>query len=457
MKRKKFIKTLGVGVFALYASGLSACRKTNVEPDPIVNNPGEQGTAGGGRTLGDDKIVDGYTNKLSYSAGETMNIYLNSNSSSQERIGLYTPNGILKNSVTCDLIPQTHGPEPYKNGYQYTPSFSFTIPDNLPSGLYYWAKKVPFVVKNKNRSASIVVVLPSNTDNAYNKKGGLSSYTSPMSPVLSFQRPYDLARWHEAFWPWLETLNYIVDYIIDQDLDDEMNFSYSKLLVLPGHNEYWTRKARMNFDRFVDSGKNALILSGNTMWWQIRYSNDNNQMICYKILNNDPITDQSLKTTLWTTPSLKYTPESSIAMNFDLGGYGDEKNDGWKGYKILKDKSPLLNGTGLKNGDVIKCLSQEYDGTFVKYEPGNPHPVVDNKLNFHKIELVGYDYGFRGVKTVGTFLVLKKTINSGVIVNTASVDWCSKRGMGGKDGDKIKKITINAIELLLTDGNVFSS
>jgi hypothetical protein len=193
------------------------------------------------------------------------------------------------------------------------------------------------------------------------------------------------------------------------------------------------------------------------MWWQIRYSDNGNEMHCFKYWGYDPKETPELKTVNWYQDVLKYPIEESIGVNFKNGGYGDYTDDGWDGYKIVNEKSPLLAGTGLKNGDVISCQSKEYDGAPVKFVSGNPHPVIDNKFNFHKIELIGYDYGFRDVKTVGTFIVMKKTTTSGVIINTASTDWCAPRGMGGKDGAKIKKITLNAINLLLADSNVFSS
>ena len=74
------------------------------------------------------------------------------------------------------------------------------------------------------------------------------------------------------------------------------------------------------------------------------------------------------------------------------------------------------------------------------------------------MELIGFDRGSRaGSETIGTFVAFKKTVSSGVVVNGASYDWCSERGMGGTDGAKVKKITLNAIDKLLTKKSVFSN
>jgi len=457
MKRKKFIQTVGIGIFAVSTATTQACKKAIPAP-PSKSKPNVDSGEGVKEPEPiNSGVIDGYTDKLSYLQGETIKVYVNGKKEGKANIILSTPNGLIKKNVLANIKPQIPGPDPSVNGYQYELSFSFTITPDLPSGLYYWENCIPFIIKNGSKNGDMVVVMPSNTDNAYNTTGGLGSYTSPMAPILSYQRPYVIRSWSESFWPWAETLGYNIDYIVDQDLDDYETFSYSKLLIIPGHNEYWTRKARINFDKFINSGKNSLILSGNTMWWQIRYSEDKTKMICYKIYKDDPIDDLELKTDLWTTRSLKYPIENSIGVNFNLGGFGDNNDKGWNGYKIVNQNSPLLRGTGLKDGDIISCLSQEYDGTYLKFEKDKPYPVIDNRYKFHKIELIGFDYGFRFVETVGAFIALQRTKTSGVIVNTASTDWCSNRGMGGPDGATIKIITLNAINLLVSGSNVFSS
>ncbi len=53
------------------------------------------------------------------------------------------------------------------------------------------------------------------------------------------------------------------------DLEDYSEIAGAKVVVIIGHSEYWTRRARENFDRYVLEGGNALVLSGNTMWWQV--------------------------------------------------------------------------------------------------------------------------------------------------------------------------------------------
>jgi hypothetical protein len=50
-------------------------------------------------------------------------------------------------------------------------------------------------------------------------------------------------------------------------------------------------------------------------------------------------------------------------------------------------------------------------------------------------------------------MVIKKSRSSGIIINSASTDWCSSQGMGNED---VQKITLNMINKLLKKENVFT-
>jgi len=217
-----------------------------------------------------------------------------------------------------------------------------------------------------------------------------------------------------------------------------------------------SRTGRRNFDRFVNEGKHAIVLSGNTMWWQVRYNDDKNQLICYKGVDEPPLPD-TMKTILWVFKALRYPITASIGCDFDRGGYGASgagKNESWSGFKVSNPESPLLAGLHLKKGDIIDCPSNEYDGAPLSGFESDGTPVIDNKeLRFNKIELIGYDLGFRTVKTVATAMVFKRTARSGTIVTFPSTDWCRERQYATAT---VPRITRNAIDGLLADKNMFS-
>lgn len=408
----------------------------------------------------DDVIIDGYFSKISASNGDSLDLFINSKKRiTKPLINVYNSNGVVEFKLVLDFIgPQRiSNDKPYENGYGYKLKNTFKIPIDLKSGYYLVANKIPLIVKNRDKNGKIAVVYPTNTENAYNVNGGMSMYSqSTRATISSFLRPQTRLPFTSEFLKW--SLNKNIDYISDLDMDEYLNIEKYKLIIIIGHSEYWSRQARINFDRFVEKGNNALILSGNTMWWQIRYSEDNTKMICYKSVP-EPDVNLLYRTVNWDYKILNYPIINSIGSEFSRGGYGTKKDDGWDGYKILKADSPLLKGTNLEYEDIISCPSVEYDGSFIKYDSNYSHPILNKeKLNFYKSELIGYDYGVRtdgGYKTSCSFIVFQKTSSTGVVVNVGSTDWCSNNGMGGKNGEVIKKITSNAIYLLTNNLSVF--
>lgn len=401
----------------------------------------------------------GYTSRTSYSPGETVIGYLKGRVQVSEcALVIYNVKGDSVFAVAGAMTSQAMSTDdPSRNGYGFLPSVEFKIPDDLASGIYLIENSIPFVVK-PSKPVDILVVYPSNTVNAYSTSGGKSLYTTDKPIEVSFHRPMTLQNFSRYCLDWLFSFpNVTVGYIADIDLDDYATMSNGEVLCLVGHNEYWTRDARENFDQYVASGRHAVVLSGNTMWWQVRYSDDENKskMICYKNLD-DPFPNPLYKTVLWNDLSLQYPIVSSIGADFDNGGYGLKADNGWNGYKIVNKDSPLLEGTDLDNGDIIECATTEYDGAPIASWL-NDIPVPDTeKMGTYKAEIIGFDYGFRVKQTVGTFIVIQPTISSGVIVNVGSTDWCSSAGMGGASGGEIKKITANALLKLLNEEPVFS-
>jgi len=407
------------------------------------------------------EILNGYTDSTSCKTTDTLRVYINAKDSIHNAVvKLFTVGGLQVDSIKTTIYPQKiQNDKPWENGYGYKATFGYS-PSKLPSGVYLWEKKIPIIVK-ATVSKLITVVYPSNTENAYCESGGYSMYSTPFQPdIVSFMRPILLAPRAQSFLEWIDLTKYRSDinFIADDDLDYYSYLKDSKLLIIIGHSEYWTRQARQNFDRFVNEGKDAILLSGNNMWWQVRYNRKLNQLICYRSWKDDTTTDPLLTTVNWYDRDLKYPIINSIGGDFRFGGYGLQTDDGWNGYKIISNSSPLLEGTNLKKGDIISLPSGEYDGAPLKNFDGEGYPVPDySQLPFNKFEIIGFDLSYREGKTCGTFMVMQKNQTSGVIINGASYDWCSPNGIGGKDALKVKQITSNMIEKLLNKQNVFSN
>ena len=408
-------------------------------------------------------MIDGYLDKTSYYPAEAAILYINSRyPSSSTSIDIYNVNDLIVHSFSGNIFSQNiQNEEPWTNGYGYEETLRFFIP-SLSSGLYFikigengW--KIPFIIKTSDY-VDAIIVYPSNTINAYNKREGYSFYTDPKAPILSFLRPQKLPSFSIPFFEWAEIENFNFGYITDYDLDNMDNFSNSNILIIPGHNEYWSRNARENFDDFVDSGNDAIVLSGNTMWWQVRYENKGEQLVCFKVQGEDPIDDPLLETILWTSSQLEYPIISSIGADFNGGGYGLKFDDlGWDGYKIILPQSPLFEGINIENNQVLSIPTTEYDGAPLSGFLDDGTPIINNDLlGFYRIELLGYDISYRGGNKYPTFIAFQKNELSGTIINTASTNWCSD-GIDGIDGDNIKIITFNMINLLLQGESIFQT
>ena len=402
----------------------------------------------------------GYVDRLAYSPGDTLRAYFSADVTYDiARIRLYDLSGTPVDSIDAPLSSQIiSNAQPWSQGLGYELTFSYRVPD-LPSGIYQWEQTVPIVIRDLDGQLPIKVLYPSNTAAAYNNDGGKSLYPGnstdqASADSLSFHRRVPLDP------PALDCLmlfanqwNLEMGYLIDQDMDDFSNLEGARLLIIIGHSEYWTRAARENFDKFVDAGGHALILSGNTMWWQVRYSSDGTRLIAFKSALEDDIADPLLATILWNDPQLQYPIMPSIGVDFTHGGYGIRYEDaGWDGMKVIRPNAPYLVNTGLIAGDIISLPSSEYDGTEIAGFDSSGFPYPDSAaLGFSSIEIIGFDYGFRVKQTVGTWIQFQKSESSGIIINAGTTDWCSDKGVGGLHGELLGEITLNMINYLLAN------
>jgi hypothetical protein len=403
-------------------------------------------------------IAEGYCNKTSFVTGEKIQLFINASSNIRLcSLSILNVDGQSVFSIPASLTQQEiKNQDPSTNGFGFNLTIEFTLPD-LNSGVYTIEGIIPFVIKPRS-TVDLLVVYPSNTANAYSLNGGKNLYGPDHATTVSFLRPIEFESFSASSLKWFHQLQGVsVGFICDADLEDYNTMSKGKILAIIGHSEYWTRTGRNNFDQFVNSGNHALVLSGNTMWWQVRYSDDRTRMTCYKDWVTDPIANPLLKTVTWITPALEYPTATSIGQDFEKGGYGLKTDSGWDGFKIIVPESPLLEGLSLKRGDIISCPSIEYDGAPISSFDEDGYPSLDlAAVGAIKGEIIAFDKGFRSIETYGTFIVYQRSVLSGIIVNAGTTDWCSENGMNGTSSGQIKKITLNSITKLLNDQNVFS-
>ena len=78
---------------------------------------------------------------------------------------------------------------------------------------------------------------------------------------------------------WLDQNGYDYDVITDRDLDrnPELLSGY-EAVVINGHSEYWSARAYNGLDAYLSGGGDALVLSGNTMFWRVSFDESDEVM-----------------------------------------------------------------------------------------------------------------------------------------------------------------------------------
>ena len=270
-----------------------------------------------------------------------------------------------------------------------------------PSGLYIVRlggadrPSAWFVVRATKPSADrALVVLSTNTWNAYNDFGGRNLYTGAV--MLSFERPLaagllakpsgagervvagrayteytranELCPWHgmsgwagqeRRFALWAEAEGIALDYAISADLEDVPNIldGYG-VYISVGHDEYWTAGMRDAVESFVAAGGRAAFLSGNTCYWQVRL--EGHTMVCYKHrFVEDPVHathDTHLTTTMWSDPLTKRPETTMTGLSFTRGGYRAHRAAVSRAAAAATRSTVLITGCWRAPGsDAVTC------------------------------------------------------------------------------------------------------
>mgnify|MGYP000224054135 CR=1 FL=1 len=396
--------------------------------------------------------------------------------------GIITINDALGREVdklTTKVSPQTIAyNDPSKNGFGYAITFKYKVPATLSSGVYYLNNNQDYMfVVLPIESTEIMVVIPTNSMNAYSCAGGKGLYACPKSklfpngsepiPKVSFARPirskvkwtWDIIGMMTGFLQWAEShlTAYDVGYITDKELDDSVWLADTRLMYIPGHNEYWSLKAKNNVASFLDQKRHIIVLGGNIMWWHARY--EGNSLVSYKHEKDVFAKDGE------ETNYLHYLDGQNavytLGANFHYGGYHKnvwdadslEKN----AFRITADKSPIFDNTGIKLCDEIDLShNHEFDGVpiFGFSEAGLPVPAY-KIIKQHKVEILGYTWGYRGGHTIGTIHAAQRTPNSGYLVQFGS-NGAAGFGFTNGTSEIYKQVLENTQKTLLNGLSPFS-
>ncbi len=298
-----------------------------------------------------------------------------------------------------------------------------------------------FVVRGIKKK-KIAYLLTTNTWQAYNSWGGANHYWGihgekgdANSPILSFQRPWERgfvvappnfpyqssvrdrmrleqeadfspegftnwafmmgysawassAGWavdNRPFAIWAEENGYEMDYLAQTDLDQgaEVLRGYD-LVVISGHDEYWSWDQRDAMDSFVEAG-GRLARFGANMLWQVRI--DDGRQVCYKDFADefDPVRNdpkrRHLLTGIWEHRLVGRPSAQTFGVTGLQGIYAATTGGAPRshaGFTVYRPDHWVFEKTGLFYGDAFGTregiVGYEIDSVDYIIEYGLPRP-----------------------------------------------------------------------------------
>ena len=336
---------LAAALLVLVAVGAGTNAATKATANPIQRENALPGSPDWRLPRATPGAIEGYASQISVRPGDRLDVHVSTAARyrvSVYRIGWYGGAGarLVACSPACGSDEQgTAQPVPpfdpstgYLNaGWPVTDRFA--VAPSWTSG-YYLAELVltsgadvgkgswvPFVVRAAASQASNALVqAPVNTWEAYNGWGGRSLYsnfTGIGDNHVSFERPFDERTMKTADGPatdnanlpqvsefplvrFLERSGYDVSYQTDVDTDAEpASLLRHRLVIVNGHDEYWTKGIRDAFERARDLGTNLAFLGANIGFWQMRYEDSRRTIVEYRNAGPDPNPDPALKTVMF--------------------------------------------------------------------------------------------------------------------------------------------------------------
>lgn len=205
-----------------------------------------------------------------------------------------------------------------------------------------------------------------------------------------YSRHYADAGWayfERPFARWAEKEGYTLDYMTQHDLHyrPEILNAYD-LVVIVGHDEYWSWEMRDHLDAFVNKGGKVARFAGNYLW-QVRFEDEGKTQICYKAhVTDDPVAgtkDERRVATLWDNPIVNRPGGETMGLTGTGGVYvahGGAAPRGSRGFTVYRPDHWAFENTDLYYADVFgnapySIVSFEVDGVDYTFRNGLPEPT----------------------------------------------------------------------------------
>ncbi|MFM7045889.1 MAG: N,N-dimethylformamidase beta subunit family domain-containing protein [Ilumatobacteraceae bacterium] len=369
--------------------------------------------------------IEAYCDRLSYAAGDTVRLHTWCATAQYDvAVARWDADGPGRAAWSATGIAGVAHPTPDTadaSGCGWPAAVDIPVADDWRSGVYLVTLHAHgavheravghamFVVRATRPTSPMLLVLATNTYNAYNNWGGRSLYTG--GHQVSFDRPFgrgllvrprvdnidrkspvtapghepdiDGAAYQEYRWAhgypgymsssgwfayerrfveWAESQDIAFDYAVSSDLEQRPSVVSGYRLVLGvGHDEYWSAAQRDTVERHVADGGNYASFSGNTMFWQVRLSRGGRDMTAFKYRahRDDPVlgTDRAeTMSGMWCDPIVGRPEWWFLGAGSAFGLYsrfGRSTPRASGGFTVYRDTHWMFEGTGLRYGDQL--------------------------------------------------------------------------------------------------------
>ncbi len=344
------------------------------------------------RPFGPAFAIEGYANPISVNMGQQVHLSVSTTARTFAyqifRLGWYMGKG-ARLMFTSPVFPGIHqapavvDPTTHMISTHWIDSIPLTIPTAWVSGIYLvkmissqgFMRYTWFVVRDDAHPKPILFQTSALTDEAYNYWGGSSLYegknpdsneyiSANRSYAVSFDRPFAdnggisyLIRWEMPLLRWMEREGYSMSYAADVDADlHPAAYANHKVIVVAGHDEYWSGAMRQTFVNERDAGTSLAFFGANDAYWRIRLAPStlgaDRILICYREFALDPLAkiDPQDVTIRWRSAPLDQ-PEESL-----LGEQYSGLIQTFAPLVLSSGAASFLGGTGLKVGQALPML-----------------------------------------------------------------------------------------------------
>lgn len=366
--------------------------------------------------------IEGYASEPSALPGSTLHLHVSTTPSSPYRVELYRLGWY--GGAGARLVDCEPGCDSWRPGASYPVSApdangrvvagwpvtdEVAIPAGAVSGYYLVRFLLPdgahsstYVIVRAPApdAAAVLVQVPVNTWQAYNGWGGKSLYAMSSGGVpanrVSFDRPYAWSLrggqgplgWEYPLVLFLEQTGLDVSYQTDVDTDaDPGSLLRHRLVVVAGHDEYWTRGMWDGFHAAAAAGVNLAFMGANDAYWQVRYEDGGRTVVGYKS-PADPIPDPQLKTVQFRALA---RPELECGL-IGVQHQGGSLRWGSGDYTVAADalRHRWFRGTGFQPGDSLAGLVSTEADTIPGDQP--PDLPCGNRLTVFFRRDMGGEY-----------------------------------------------------------------